>query len=205
MAETLKPRQPIRRFDVFAEYNKLKALREGRPLDEAKGYGIWLAKVVAARRFGASGERKGAPPERGHAETAGPPEERQRFRSLGDELQTDALFDREIVARMGDEFYRAVFAPAIAQHFEQGDRYESIRDSLCRVLPMLAPGGRVVVDDYGWAVTPGVEQACHDVLADEPGFHLSILDGYKADVVPAEDCVNGEGKHSCGALIVAPH
>jgi O-methyltransferase len=92
----------------------------------------------------------------------------------------------------------------IAFAFLDGDLYESIRDSLLRVLPVLAPRGRVVVDDWGWRVTPGVEEACRDVLAEAPGFRLSILDGYKADVVPAEECENREGKHSCGALIVAP-
>ena len=102
------------------------------------------------------------------------------------------------------EIPQAEMPERIAFAFVDGDLYESIRDSLHRVLPALAPGGRIVVDDCGWRVTPGVEQACREVLADAPGFHLSILDGYKADVVPAEDCVNAEGKHSCGALIVAP-
>ena len=91
----------------------------------------------------------------------------------------------------------------IAFAFLDGDMYESIRDSLRLVLPALAPGGRVVVDDCGWSVTPGVEQACREVLAGMPGFGMSMLDGYKADVIPPEDCVNAEGKHSCGALIVA--
>ena len=42
----------MRRFDVFAEYNTLEAPRAGRRLDEAKGHGLWVAKVVASRRFG---------------------------------------------------------------------------------------------------------------------------------------------------------
>ena len=37
---------------MFAEVNRLKALQDGRPADQAKGYGIWLAKVVAGRRYG---------------------------------------------------------------------------------------------------------------------------------------------------------
>ncbi len=102
------------------------------------------------------------------------------------------------------EIPQAEMPGRIAFAFLDGDMYESIRDSLRRVLPVLAPGGRVVVDDWGWRVTPGVEQACREVLADAPGFRLSILDGYKADMIPAEECVNGEGKHSCGAVIVAP-
>jgi hypothetical protein len=46
------PNQPIRRFDVFAEYTRQERCEKGFPEDEAKGYGIWLAKVVASRRFG---------------------------------------------------------------------------------------------------------------------------------------------------------
>jgi hypothetical protein len=129
MGDPPRPRQPIRRFDVFAEYNKLKRLHEGRPLDEAKGYGLWLAKVVAARRFRPAGEARAPGPERAREERpAG--EEPVRFRSLDGEPQTDELFDREIVSRMGLEFYREVFAPAIARAFDEGQRYEAIRDAI---------------------------------------------------------------------------
>ena len=132
MSEHARPRQPIRRFDVFAEYNKLRVASEGRPFDEAKGYGLWLAKVVASRRYGASrlGRELGKQPRPdGHREKPAA-EEHERFRSLGDEPQTDELFDREIVDRMGREFYAEVFAPAIAAAFDRGERYESIRDSI---------------------------------------------------------------------------
>ncbi len=129
MTEAPRPRQPIRRFDVFAEYSKLRAVHEGRPLDEAKGYGLWLAKVVAARRYGAGAGSAAAHSAR-RDEDAGAPAVEERFRSLGGEVQTDERFDREIVARMGQDFYETVFAPTIARHFEQGDRYEAIRDSV---------------------------------------------------------------------------
>ena len=46
------PHQPIRRFDVFAEYTRQERREKGVPKDEATGYGIWLATVVASRRFG---------------------------------------------------------------------------------------------------------------------------------------------------------
>ncbi|MEO2082551.1 MAG: hypothetical protein ABGX12_00820, partial [Desulfurobacteriaceae bacterium] len=50
--KVLKPQAPIRRFDVFAEWNKIKAVKElGFPEDEAKAYGLAVAKVVAARKF----------------------------------------------------------------------------------------------------------------------------------------------------------
>ncbi|MBI3966157.1 MAG: hypothetical protein HY329_11025 [Chloroflexi bacterium] len=129
----------IRRFDVFAEYNKLKAIDEGRPLDEAKGHGLWIAKVVASRRFGPSyappPPRGGAPAKGGHepdTERDERHEPREKFRTLSGEEQTDELFDREVVSRMGTQFYEEVFAPAIARRFKKGAAYESIRDSIRR-------------------------------------------------------------------------
>ena len=59
----LKPRAPVRRFDVFAKYNRLQARKEGESAAQAKSYGLWLAKVVAAQKFGRlskpTGEKKG--------------------------------------------------------------------------------------------------------------------------------------------------
>jgi hypothetical protein len=42
------------------------------------------------------------------------------------------VFDHEIVERMGAEFYRDVFAPAVRAAREQGQSYEAIRDRLRR-------------------------------------------------------------------------
>ena len=126
------PKQPIRRFDVFAEVKRLEALTEGRPEDEAKGYGIWVAKVVAGRRFGA--KRTDGTSERGRVrqegETAAEDHPGSRFRHAGDELQTDEVFDREIIERMGREFYERVFAPAIRSALDRGEKYERFRDSI---------------------------------------------------------------------------
>jgi hypothetical protein len=133
MADTPRPKAAIRRFDVFAEYAKLEALRDGRPLDAAKGHGVWLAKVVASRRRGpaVSLSRPGAGA--GRAERAGGvPDEEEKFKTLGGEVQDDARFDREIVERMGERFYEEVFAPTLRRHFERGDRYETIRDTVRR-------------------------------------------------------------------------
>lgn len=122
----IAPRQPIRRFDVFAEYTRQERRKKGYPADEAKGYGIWLAKVVASRRFGqSSGEDHGKP-----ARKEG--EEEPKFRSLSDELQTDQTFDHDIIDRMGATFYDDVFVPAIAAAREEGKKYEAIRDSIRR-------------------------------------------------------------------------
>ncbi len=130
-----EPRMPIRRFDVFAEFQRLKALQDGLPPDEAKGYGLWLAKLVAARRFGRSllsqppsKVREQAPREPGEEQER----EAEKWRSLSGQPQTDELFDKEIVARMGPEFYETVFAPAIQEAFDKGKSYESIRDAIRR-------------------------------------------------------------------------
>jgi hypothetical protein len=121
------PSKPIRRFDVFGEYSRQERLAKGYPADEAKGYGIWLAKVVAARRFGAKSEPSDrAKPSARRAES----EQEPKFRSLGDELQTDATFDHDIIDRMGAEFYEDVFVPAIEEARERGESYESIRDDI---------------------------------------------------------------------------
>jgi hypothetical protein len=119
------PLASIRRFDIFAEYSRLEKLAEGVPDDEAKGYALWRAKVVAAIKFGRMkpGAHEVAPEEA--AERA-----RRKFRSLSGVEQTDRLFDKEIVARMGEEFYEKAFRPAIAAAFKSGKSYREIRDSL---------------------------------------------------------------------------
>lgn len=124
--EALAPRSAIRRFDVFAEYSRQERLDKGYGKDEAKGYGIWLAKVVAARRFGKQPDR--AKPS-SHGREAGE-EPETKFRSVGDELQTDETFDPAIIARMGATFYEGVFAPAISEARDRGESYEDIRDTI---------------------------------------------------------------------------
>ena len=115
----LLPTKAIRRFDVFAEFTRLDRLEKGYPADKAKGYGIWLAKVVASRAAGSRPSGKKHDQEDEHA-----------FRSIGEEIQTDETFDLDIVERMGTEFYSKVFAPAIAETKKNGEKYEEIRDSI---------------------------------------------------------------------------
>lgn len=131
----LKPRLPIRRFDVFAEYNRQKAIEDGTPPDEAMGYGLWVAKVVASRSFGRSVLSK--PPSElrksGEGEDAGEGEARPdkpSWHSLEGKSQTDELFEKEIVRRMGADFYYEVFVPAIEQAIAQDRTYTSIRDTI---------------------------------------------------------------------------
>jgi hypothetical protein len=121
------PHQPIRRFDVFAEYTRQERRAKGFPEDQAKGYGIWLAKVVASRRFGQKSSSDGRKPSK-----TGEDEEEPKFRSVGDGLQTDKTFDHDIIERMGARFYDAVFVPAIAAAREEGKTYETIRDTIRR-------------------------------------------------------------------------
>ena len=127
------PQQAIRRFDVFAEYSRQERLQKGYPEDEAKGYGVWLAKVVAARRFGAgsaSTDRPKPSSRTGDHDKETEPEPEPKFRSVGDELQTDETFDHDIIERMGAAFYDDVFVPAITEARKQGKSYESIRDAI---------------------------------------------------------------------------
>jgi hypothetical protein len=124
-ATDASPLKPIRRFDVFAEYTRQERREKGYPADEAKGYGIWLAKVVAARRFGqkAASDGKKLTKKDAHDEEPG-------FRSVGDELQTDETFDHDIIDRMGTRFYDDVFVPAITAARDEGQSYETIRDTI---------------------------------------------------------------------------
>jgi hypothetical protein len=123
MAE-VKPHASIRRFDVFAEYSRLKGLREeDMSASKAKGYGLWLAKVVAAKKFGR------LPKSRGEKKEPRPP---TKWHELSGIPQTDKLFDEQIIDRMGKTFYARIFAPAIKKAYEHGESYEQIRDKIRR-------------------------------------------------------------------------
>jgi hypothetical protein len=118
------PQQEIRRFDVFAEWNRLKANKQLRlSAAESRAYGLAVAKVVAARKFSS------APPSqlkdwKRRAKTDDTAE--PWWHHLGSEEE----FRRKIVERMGAAFYRTVFQPAIRQAWEEGKHYEEIRDTL---------------------------------------------------------------------------
>lgn len=122
----MRPKHSIRRFDIFAEYRKQDQQAKEMPEDEAMGYSLWVAKVVASRHHGdrkpGSGDGNGA--DRRKQLVDG------KWRTLGDEPQTDELFGKEIVERMGRTFYRRVFAPAIRRARKDGKSYEEIRDTL---------------------------------------------------------------------------
>jgi hypothetical protein len=121
---TTAPQQEIRRFDIFAEWNRLKASQQLHlSAAESRAYGLVVAKVVAARKF------SGAPPSqvkdwkrRARTDDTAEP----WWQHLG----SDEEFRRKIVQRMGPDFYRTVFRPALRQAWEEGRRYEDIRDTL---------------------------------------------------------------------------
>jgi hypothetical protein len=49
---TPTPQQEIRRFDIFAEWNRLKANQQLHlSAPESRAYGLAVAKIVAARKF----------------------------------------------------------------------------------------------------------------------------------------------------------
>ena len=80
---------------------------------------------MAARRFGQISSSDGKKPGTKDAHVEEP-----TFRSVGDELQTDATFDHDIIDRMGAKFYGDVFVPAITEAREEGRKYETIRDTI---------------------------------------------------------------------------
>lgn len=126
----LKPRFPIRRFDVFADYHFLKNEEHGMPEPLAKGRAIWAAKVVAGRRHGAAPSAPKGKGQKDGGERERTEEEEEGFRSVGGVQQTDQTFEKEIVDRMGREFYDRVFHPAVEQAVREGKRYEDIRDEI---------------------------------------------------------------------------
>jgi hypothetical protein len=132
MVSNTRPKAKIRRFDVFAEYTRLEQRRDGESADVSKGYAIWLAKVVAARKFGRLKPGRKEPGTR--KEEAGRAE--AKFRSLSGIEQTDAVFDHDIIERMGKTFYRRVFSPAIRKAFDSGKTYKQIRDDIRKQWPV---------------------------------------------------------------------
>lgn len=53
---------------------------------------------------------------------------------------------------------------AVAFAFLDGDFYESIRDSLNLVLPLMTPGGVIIVHDYNNPALPGVKRAVEEKI-----------------------------------------
>src|SRR5919201_4213462 len=121
MPETERvPRLPIRRFDIFAEWNRLKArTRHNMKEADARAYGLAVAKVVAARKLhGTAPEQTRDLKRRARQEELDEP--------WWEHLGSNEEFEQKIVERMGREFYTQVFQPAIERAWDAGQRYEDI-------------------------------------------------------------------------------
>jgi hypothetical protein len=131
MTETTQPRMTIRRFDIFAEWNRLKG-REKLKLSagESRAYGLAVAKVVAGRKqrreAGNAPEAK-EKPEKEDGEEKSTSEKGERW---WQHLGSDDEFRRVVVRRMGEDFYKDVFAPAVRKAWDAGKDYADIRDTL---------------------------------------------------------------------------
>jgi hypothetical protein len=125
MTETERaPRLQIRRFDIFAEWNRLKA-RTRHKLKEAdaQAYGLAVAKVVAARKLhGAAPEQTRDLKRRARQDEVDEP--------WWEHLGSSEEFEKKIIERMGPGFYAEVFQPAIQHAWDAGRDYEDIRDTL---------------------------------------------------------------------------
>ncbi len=118
------PSAQIRRFAIFAEWNRLKARsRHHMSAADARAYGLAVAKVVAARTF------HGTTPDQAK-------DLKQRARNddvleqWWEHLGSDDEFEQKIIKRMGQTFYRDVFQPAVQRAWHAEKSYEDIRDSL---------------------------------------------------------------------------
>jgi hypothetical protein len=119
----------IRRFDVFAEWNRLTGLKKNLDEDDAEAYGIAVAKVVAARKF--TGYEPGQVRDwrqRARGQEAERPQDGEA--PWWEHMGSADEFDRKVVRRMGTRFYSEVFAPAVQAAWDRGEKYEELRDRL---------------------------------------------------------------------------
>lgn len=63
------------------------------------------------------------------------------------------------------------------------DLYESTLDALCFVVPHMVEGGAIILDDYGWSVTPGVKLACEHFGMANPPIVLEISNSNSGQAV----------------------
>jgi hypothetical protein len=128
----MNPKAPVRRFDVFAEYTRQKALQDGMDEAEAEGYGLWVAKVVASRKYGGApitqAPHKKEDDDQKDTQAARP--KTPEWHELDGKPQTDKLFEHEVIERMGSHFYNTVFVPAIEDALAAGKSYTAIRDTI---------------------------------------------------------------------------
>ena len=122
--KALAPQAEIRRFDIFAEWNRLKARdRHHMSAADARAYGLAVAKVVAARKFhGTTPDQASDIKRRARNDDVSEP--------WWEHLGSDDEFDQKIIQRMGQTFYHDVFQPAVQRAWDAEKSYEDIRDGL---------------------------------------------------------------------------
>ncbi len=123
-ATAIAPRAQIRRFDIFAEWNRLKARERHRMREaDARAYGLAVAKIVAARTVsGAQSEHTRDLKRRARQHDVS--------EAWWEHLGSSDEFARKIIERMGKQFYTEVFQPAIQGAWAAGQSYEDIRDTM---------------------------------------------------------------------------
>ncbi len=117
--------QRIRRFDIFAIFNKVSKEAE-MGSKHAKGYGIWMARMVAGKKFG------GGAVTTGHtsavATTTGAKKSGVKsWHELSGKPQTDKEYDKELVTRFGEPNLITI-EDFIRNAYKKGMKYEAIRD-----------------------------------------------------------------------------
>jgi len=128
---TTTPAQTIRRFDIFAEWNRLKGTKKLKlRAGDARAYGLAVAKVVAGRKQ----HREAGKPDEDDKAEKNEKGEKEPHKATDERwwehLGSDEEFKKVIVRRMGEAFYRDVFAPAVRKAWDGGKDYPDVRDTL---------------------------------------------------------------------------
>jgi len=130
-ASTPQAQRQIRRFDVFTEWNRLKAREKmSLPEDRARIYGLAVAKIVAGRGGGSFAGHSSHQVKEWKRRARQDDTQDDSGEAWWENFGSDAEFDDKIIHRMGEEFYRHVFQPAIRAAWDEGQSYEDIRDTL---------------------------------------------------------------------------
>jgi len=116
--------QNIRRFDIFAIFNKVSKENE---MDEkhAKGYGIWMARFIAGRRFGAKATKPNG--KKGSKTAEKKATGVQSWYTLNGKPQTDKEYDNELLKRFGSANLIAL-EKWVKDAYIKGVDYKTIRD-----------------------------------------------------------------------------
>jgi len=133
----------IRRYDIFAITEYLKNLQKGLPEDVAKGDAIWLATLIASRKFSrgkvqprtVNGKKDKKLAEKNGIYTS-------KWRMLSGKPQTDKVYDKNIIQRMGEDLYQIVLNK-VKELFEAGLDYMDYRDSVREELTQLLESGEM--------------------------------------------------------------